>query len=102
VFTARYESKLFAQCGLFTAETWIRSQVSIREICGGQGGTMKVFSPSTSVSPVTIIPRTPHTHLHLHVALVRWTNEGSLGIPKSHALWCVGEYSLEKVLTIFK
>jgi hypothetical protein len=85
VFTARYELNLYVQFGLFSSETWSRSQVSVREICGGQSGAVKVFSRSCSVFLVSIILPTPHTHLHLHVALVRRTKEGSLGIPKSHA-----------------
>jgi hypothetical protein len=36
------------------------------------------FSPSTSVSPVSIIPPMLHTHLNLHVALSRRTNGRSL------------------------
>jgi type IV secretory pathway TraG/TraD family ATPase VirD4 len=36
-------------------------------------GTVTVFSPSTSVSSVSIIPPTLHTYLHLHVALTRKT-----------------------------
>ena len=97
MFTARYESNLYVQFGLFTAETCIRSEVSVCEICGGQSGTVIIFSPSSYVfPPVSIILPPPHSHLHLHVALVRRTKEGILGIPKSPALWGVEDYCSEK------
>ena len=54
------------------AEAPMRSQVSPRRICAGQSGNVTVlFSPSTSVFPVSIIPPTLHIHLHPHVALTR-------------------------------
>ena len=43
-------------------EVRIRSQVSPFEICGAQGGTRTAFSPSISVSRVSIFPPTLHTH----------------------------------------
>jgi hypothetical protein len=49
-------------------------------------GTGTGFSPSTPVSPVSIIP--PMLHTHLHVALSRNTSGPSLGnFQKSKALW---------------
>jgi hypothetical protein len=45
----------------------------------GQSGTGTGFSPSTSTSPVSIIPPVLHTQLYLHVALTRKTREWNLG-----------------------
>jgi len=61
-----------------TTEARVRSQIIPCEICGVQSGTGISFSPSTSVSPVSIIPPMFHTYLHLHVALTRRTNRRSL------------------------
>jgi hypothetical protein len=66
VFTARYGLGLFCLRLFFN-----RSQTSPCEICGGQSGTATSISPSTSVSPVSIIPPMLHTHVYLHVALTR-------------------------------
>jgi len=60
----------------------VRSQVSPCEICCTQSGNGAGFPPSTSFFPVSIIPAKPHNSLHLHVALTRRTNEGSLGTLK--------------------
>ena len=46
------------------AEAWVRSQVSLDEICGGQSVTGTGFSPSTSAYPASIIPPVVHIHLH--------------------------------------
>jgi len=54
-----------------TAETRDRSHVSPCEVCGEQCDTLTGFSPSTSVSPVSIIPPMLHIQLHLHVELAR-------------------------------
>jgi len=67
----------------------------------GKVALREFFLPVLLFSPVSKIPPTPHTHLHLHVALVRRTNAGSLGIPKKLALWGVGGYCWEKLLPIF-
>ena len=48
-------------------------------ICGGRSASGSGFSPSTSVTPVSIIPPTLHAHLHLLVALTRRTNGRDLG-----------------------
>jgi hypothetical protein len=48
--------------GPFTAETRVRSQFSPRATYGGHSGTVPAFSRRTSVSPVSIIPRTLHTY----------------------------------------
>ena len=51
---------------LLTAETRVRCQASICEICGGQSGTGTGIFPRVSRSfPVIIIPLMPHIHLHL-------------------------------------
>jgi hypothetical protein len=51
------------------AEFRVRSQKSSCGICGGHSGTRPDVSPSTSVSPVNIIPPMLHIFLHPHVAL---------------------------------
>ena len=56
-----------------TAEVHVRSQDSPCEVCGAQSGTVTGFSPSTSVSNLSIIPPMLHTHLHLCAALTRRT-----------------------------
>ena len=54
VFTARYESNIYIQFGLFTAKPWIRSQANLFAICSGQSGTETVFTPSSSVFPLSL------------------------------------------------
>ena len=51
-----------------SAEFRVRSQNSPCGICGGRSGTRPDVPPSTSVSPVSIIPPMLHIFLH-HVAL---------------------------------
>jgi hypothetical protein len=46
------------------AQARVRSQASPFEICGGQSGTTKDFSPNTSVSSVSSIPSVPQAHLY--------------------------------------
>ena len=55
------------------------------EICGVQSGTVTVFSPSTAVYPVNIIPPVFHAVLHLRVGRTR-TNGRGLGTFQKH--WC--------------
>jgi hypothetical protein len=70
-----------------TAEAQFRSQTSSCEVFVGHVGAVTGFSPSTSVSPVSIIPPMLHTHLHLHVALTRRTNGAKLeNLPKRQSL----------------
>lgn len=58
----------------------VRSRAIQCGICGGQSGTATGFRPSTSVFfPVTIVEPILHTHLYLHVAVVRRTNGRSFG-----------------------
>jgi len=62
-----------------TAESRFRSLGIPCEICGGQNGTGTVFSPNTSVPPVSIIPPVRQTFLHIHIALNRRTKGRDLG-----------------------
>ena len=48
-----------------TAEARVQSKASLCEIFSGQSGPVTGFSPSTSVSPVSIIPPILHTVLRL-------------------------------------
>jgi len=50
-----------------TAQARVRSQASPSEICGRQCGTEIGFSPSSSVSPVGIIPPMLRIHLLLNL-----------------------------------
>jgi len=50
-----------------TAQARVRTQAGPCEICGRQSGTETGFSPSTSVSPVGIIPPTLRIHLRLNI-----------------------------------
>jgi len=61
-----------------TAEAQVRFQVIPCAIYGGQSGTETGFSPSSYVSPVSIIPPMLHTHLDLHAALTRRANRRTL------------------------
>jgi hypothetical protein len=45
------QHRLFVNRRLFTVETWFRSEVSPRRICGGKSDIGTSFSPSPSVSP---------------------------------------------------
>ena len=61
-------------------ETPVQSRISPCEICGGQSGTLgRVFLRLLRSSPVSIIQPLLHTHLHLHIALTRRTNQRILG-----------------------
>jgi len=51
---------------LNTTEARVRFQVNSWEICGWQRYTGTGFSPSTSVSPVSIIPPMLHTHSFIY------------------------------------
>jgi hypothetical protein len=46
-----------------TVEARVRNRISQRSIYGGQSSTGAGFSPSPSVSPVSIIPPVLHTHI---------------------------------------
>jgi hypothetical protein len=52
---------------LNTTVARVRFQVNSCEICGWQRYTGTGFSPSTSVSPVSIIPPMLHTHSFIHL-----------------------------------
>jgi hypothetical protein len=50
-----------------TAEAWVRARVSPFGFCGGQSGIETGFSPSSSVSPVSIIP--PELRIYVYVCV---------------------------------
>jgi hypothetical protein len=72
-YTDCFHSSCFKRsvAGPLTSETRVRTQVIACEIPCGQSGTVTVFSPRTSVSPVSNISPMLHTPLHRHVALTR-------------------------------
>ena len=59
-----YIRKLASRRSL-TAKADVQSKISLCDIFGRQSGPETGFSPSTSVSPVSIIPPMLHTVLHL-------------------------------------
>jgi hypothetical protein len=67
------------------AETWVQTQVSSCEICGGRSDTGTGFSSSAPVSPFSTIPPMRHTHLHLNFAFTRKTKAKPGNLPKSGA-----------------
>jgi hypothetical protein len=79
-----------------TAEASIQSQVSPREICGGQSASGTGFSPITSVSPVIIIPPMLLTYVRSHVAVTRKTYGRSLRTFQKRAVSEIGKYWIEK------
>jgi hypothetical protein len=50
-----------------TAEAWVRARVSPFGFCGGQSGIETGFSPSSSVSPVSIIPLELHIYVYIYI-----------------------------------
>jgi hypothetical protein len=62
-----------------TSVARFRSQAIPFEIGGGQSDTVTGFSPSSSVSPVSIVPPMLDTHLHLHVASYRKNKRAKAG-----------------------
>jgi hypothetical protein len=59
------------------------------------------FSPSTSFSPVSIIPAMLHASLHLHVVFTGRTNGRILGtFTPSNAVLEIGEHWLEKCFSL--
>ena len=66
------------------AVPWLRFSpwsfgINTSGICGGWSVTWPSYSSCKSVSPVSIIPPTLHTHLHAHVSVTGRTSGRSLG-----------------------
>jgi hypothetical protein len=81
-------SQVLTVCPPLTAENRVRSHVNPYEIFHAQTDTVTGFPPSISVfSPISTIPPTLHTHLHLHVALTGRTNGPSLGTIRKATLF---------------
>ena len=65
-------------------------------------GTGFFFSQYFGFSPVSIIPPMIHTHLHLHIALIRRIRRAKPGnLPKSNSLSEVKEHWIEKCCNLF-
>ena len=62
------------------------------------GGTETVFSPSTSVSPVSIVPPLLHTHSFSYTLFFQDKLEKTGSLPKSSALLDIGQYWTAKYL----
>jgi len=77
-----------------TAEAQVRSQVSPCDIGGGRSGTRTGFSFSTLCFPCQYHCTNAASHLHLHVALTRWTKPGELS--ERNALSKLGKHWIEK------
>jgi hypothetical protein len=52
-------------------ETRFQFHISPCEICGGHSGTVAGFPPSTSISPVSIIPPNVCIHIYLNTTVIR-------------------------------
>ena len=62
----------------FAAEIWVRSWPSSCVISGTQSGTGTGFTPSTSVSPVSVAAPMLHVYLHPDIHVVRRTGGRSV------------------------
>ena len=79
-------------CRPLTAEDRVRSQISPCEICV-KVALGQVFLPVPRLTPVSIIPPMPHTHLYPHVAVARMKSGRSLGtLLKSTPVWAIEEH----------
>lgn len=75
MFSGRAKAEALSRRSLMTV--WDRSRP--HDIGGEHSITGTSFSPSIWYYPVSVIPPTLHTQLHLHIALTTRTNAQSLG-----------------------
>jgi len=89
-------------CRPVTAEARFRFQDSPMSDCDGPCGTATCFSPSTAVSPVSIISPVLFTRVQEHVAFTRRANGRSLETVQKGFSFRIMQLWLEKYFPFFR